>query len=140
MSAFLVNDTHINALLTWAMRPRWQAPAKYYYDQPDAAIPSTGVTFFDNLDTIGQCLVNQNYASLNGGYGDTDPAHEYKHTRYSLPLSPVDVIKACDCYNYQACETGKDYWTSEAHEIIDTIRERAIDELPGYEDAAYEIR
>ncbi len=133
MSAFLVNDTHIDALLTWAMRPQWQSLS--YYRHGDKR-----VTFFDNLDTIGQCLINQNYASLNGRYGDTDPAHEYKFTNYFNPLSPVQVIKACDCYNYQACETGEDYWKSEAHEIIDTIRERAIDELPGMDDAAWEIR
>jgi hypothetical protein len=134
MSAFLVNDRHIDALLTWAMRPRWQAPAYYRFGDKQ-------VTFFDNLDDIGQCLVNQNYASLNGRYGDTDPAHEYKFKRYDTSLlDPVRVIKACDCYNYQACETGESYWKSEAHEIIDTIRERAIDALPGYDEAAWEIR
>ena len=133
MSAFLVNDKHIDALLTYAMRARYQSPANYRHN-------GNQVTFFDNLDTIGQVLVNQNFASVNHRYSMEDTPDEYTHTHYPRPLSPVQVIKACDCYNYQACDTGQDYWTSEAHEIIDTIRERAIDELPGMDDAAWEIR
>ena len=133
MSAFLVSDTHIHALLTWAMRPQWQAPARYHHN-------GNKVTFYDNLDTIGQELVNENYRSLSARYNDPYQPHEYKFKGYAARLDPVQVIKACDCFNYQACETGKDYYETEAHEIIDTIRERAIDELPGMDDAAWEIR
>ena len=133
MSAFLVNDKHIDALLTWAVRPRWQAPSHYQHNE-------NKVIFYDNLEVIGQELVNENHKSLTDKYHDPYHSHEYKFTPYLNPLSPVQIIKACDCYNYQACETGEDYWKSEAHEIIDTIRERAIDELPGMDDAAWEIR
>ncbi len=53
-------------------------------------------------------------------------------------LTPVQVIKACDCYCYQSCEhPGWDQ--SEAKHLIECIREAAIALLPGYEAAAWEI-
>ena len=132
MSAFLVNDLHIDALLTYAQRAKWVRPSYYCHNEKQ-------VTFFDNLDSIGQTLVDQNFRSVNHRYSTEAEITNYYFTPYSRLLSPVEAIKACDCYNYQACDTGDEYWKSEAHEIIDTIRERAIDELPGMDDAAWEI-
>jgi len=139
MSAFLVNDKHINALLTYAKRPQYQAPSYYYHN-------GNRRTFYDNLDLIGQILINENYKSLQARYGEPQgdnsefEPHEYKFEGYPYSmLSPVRVIKACDCYNYQACETGEAYYKSEAHSIIEAIRERAIHSLPGYDEADWEI-
>ena len=92
MSAFLVNDTHIDALLTYAMRPRWQSPAKYYHDDKQSSIPTTGRTFFDNLDLIGQVLIDQNFASVNGRYGETEAPGEYKFTKLLEAIRTVAPI------------------------------------------------
>ncbi len=52
---------------------------------------------------------------------------------------PVEIIKACDCYDYQSCETP-DWKDTEAYAIMQMLRKRAIYSLPGYEEAAWEIR
>ena len=136
MSAYVVDDKVIHALLTWAQRPQWSAPACYYH--PGYRLEDKH-TFYDNLDMIGQILVNQNYRSVNHRYNDMEIPPEYHWERYPLSkLSAVQVIKACDCYAYQACEVD-DWETTEAHKIIDTIRERAIDELPGMEEAEWGV-
>jgi len=53
-------------------------------------------------------------------------------------LSPVAVLKACSCYEYQSCE-HPGWETSEAKRLIDSITQAAIAALPGYQDAAWEI-
>jgi hypothetical protein len=132
MSAYVVSDKHIDALLTFADRPRYQAPDYYYRGDKR-------VTFYDNLDAIGQALLNQNYASVNHRYQELNTPPEYRYTRFNRILSPVEAIKACDCYKYQACE-NEGHEKTEAWTIIEHIRERAIDELPGMDKAAWGIR
>lgn len=51
-------------------------------------------------------------------------------------IEPLQVLKACDCYDYQACETP-DYEQTEAHRFVAEIRSLAIMELPGYDKAAW---
>ena len=50
--------------------------------------------------------------------------------------TPVEIIKLCDCYDYQSCET-RDWETTEAFAICAALRAAAIDSLPGYEDAPW---
>ena len=129
MSAFLVNNRHIDALLTWAINtPDYGAPRKL-----------DGMTVYDQPDLIGQILVDANYRSLSARYGDKDQPHEYKFRKYPRTLSPVEVIKACDCLIYQCCEFAE--WpTTKAYRIIQDTREGAIDSLEGMDKAAWEIR
>lgn len=53
-------------------------------------------------------------------------------------LTAVEVLKACDCYDYQSCETD-DYHETTAAKLVDRIRKSAIGKLPGYEDAPWGI-
>lgn len=129
MSAFLVNDKHIDALLTWAIdTTEYQSPRKL-----------DGMTVYDQPDLIGQILIDANYRSLSARYGDKDQPHEYKFKRHHRALSPVEVIKACDCLNYQCCEF-EEWATTKAYRIMQDIREGAIRKLAGMEEAAWEIR
>ena len=127
MSAFVVSDRHIDALLTWVINtPEYGAPQKL-----------DGMTVYDQPGLIGQLLVDENHRSVNHRYDEKDN-HKYKFNRYPRTLTPVEVIKACDCLIYQSCET--DNWkVSRAYKIIRDIRESAINALPGMEDAAWEI-
>lgn len=61
--------------------------------------------------------------------GDFWPVHN---------IDPVLVLKACDCYDYQACETP-DYDETPAAALVRAIRRAAIAELPGYDAAPWEI-
>lgn len=53
-------------------------------------------------------------------------------------LTPVQVIKACDCLEYQSCE-HPEWEQSEACKLLKAIREAAIGALPGYSEAEWEI-
>ena len=129
MSAFLVNDRHIDALLTWAINtPDYGAPRKL-----------DGMTVYDQPDLLGQILVDANYRSLSARYGDNDQPHEYKFRRYPRTLSPVEVIKACDCLIYQCCEF-EEWPTTKAYRMVQDMREGAINSLDGMDNAAWEIR
>ena len=128
MSAFLVNDRHIDALLTWAINtPDYGAPRKL-----------DGMTVYDQPDLLGQILVDANYRSLSARYGDNDQPHEYKFRRYPRTLSPVEVIKACDCLIYQCCEF-EEWPTTKAYRMVQDMREGAINSLDGMDNAAWEI-
>lgn len=128
MSAFIVSDRHIDALLTWVINtPEYQAPRKV-----------DGMTVYDQPDLIGQILIDANTKSVNTRYNKSTPPAEYKFHRYHRTLTPVEVIKACDCLNYQSCEF--DGWEqTKAYRIVQSIREGAIDQIPGMNDAAWEI-
>jgi len=130
MSAFIVNKKHIDALVTWAGAQHYQI---HYYPNGGDWLPIAG-----REDEVGQVLVNENYRSVNYRYDESDKPDRYLWSQYSQPLSAVQVIKACNCFDYQACETD-DYPDSEATAIIKAIREQAIRQLPGYEEAQWEL-
>ena len=52
--------------------------------------------------------------------------------------SPVAVLKAISCYEYQSCE-HPGWHTSEARQFCSVLRDHMISMLPGYDDAQWEI-
>jgi hypothetical protein len=136
MSAFVVGHDHINALLSWAIQKRVS------YWVPDAQM-RVDITMA-NASEVGRILLDENERSVGTRYNETDPddmpgtdhetAANYEFRRWCANFSAVTILKACACFDYQACETD-DYETTLAHRIIDTIRHHAISSLPGYDDA-----
>jgi hypothetical protein len=118
MSAYVVSKAHIDAMLS-------------------SMSPYTRSRNGNNMNAIGQKLVNQNYRSVNYRYHEHDEPEVYRF-KLRMPLKPVEVIKACDCYAYQSCETP-DWEDTEAYKICRQIREDAIHRLPGYEEAPWGI-
>lgn len=51
-------------------------------------------------------------------------------------LDPVQTLKACKCFVYQACESP-DFADSEAAAFIETLVTKAIHRLHGYEEAEW---
>lgn len=132
MSAFVVGNKHINAMLKAASMSRGPGDGAYYYwdDAPH---------FFNgNIKEIGQKLVDENTRSVNSWYSKEVQSHEFKTMVLHKQYTPVEIIKACDCYSYQSCET-MDWEETEAYAIVNALRKRAIDSLPGYDEAAWEI-
>ena len=129
MSAFIVSKNHINTLVNYGYHNRL-----YRYISEDNIL-----RFNDEPTKIGQILVDENYKSINYRYEEDEEHYKYKFNLSLKNYSPVQIIKACDCYDYQACETP-DYDKSVAYKLIDTIRARAINSLDGYEKAEWEIR
>lgn len=130
MSAFIVNETHIDALVTYAVNKR----ASYWDEINQTRVDIT--TF--NADRIGQILHDENVRSVNYRYAETDKSDEYRWHFYTKPLSAAQVIKACDCLDYQSCETP-DWEESTAWRILQEIKSTAMRHIPGYESAEWEI-
>lgn len=129
MSAFLCGDRHLDALLSYAVNKR------------DCYVGSEKITH-GNATNFGATLRKENIRSLVKRYpqDEAEYASGYEYTFTPMAtLTPVEIIKACNCYGYQTCEND-DYVDSAAYNIITCIRETAIHSLAGYEDAAWEIR
>jgi hypothetical protein len=99
---------------------------------------------------VGQMLWDENIKSICARYPDCvghpdrmpGPLNETfryeRHIHLPMSIDPVQVIKACNCYEYQSCE-HEGWTTSEAKTFIDALRRKAINALPGYDDADWEI-
>lgn len=120
MSAYIVSDATIDALVTFAIGGTWKA----WDGKPQ---------------DLGQMLVDENYLSVNYRYrGEEGPAHKYKFhpLTNARKTKAVVILKLCACYEYQACE-HPEWEESKARKVIDRIRNKAINELPGYDDAPW---
>jgi len=127
MSAYLVPDYHINALVSWARDRHGSGAVSYYWGGRRREVRG-------DEKRIASVLYAENVRSVNSRYKEHDPAHGFKFQYVSNVLNPIDVIKGCHGYGYQACETD-DWEQSEAFAIIAAISQSAIRALPGYEDS-----
>jgi hypothetical protein len=142
MSAYIVSHDHIDALLTFATAndPQSFGPVSYRLEPSGNLREMTQ----DKATEIGRILLAENERSVGHRYpgdapGDLPGAGEdvtsYTFRPWAKTPAPIDVLKGCDCFDYQACETD-DYRQSEAYRIVDAIRHRAISRLPGYSKAS----
>lgn len=138
MSAFIVADAHIDALISYAV----QRGLDYYNPAAKTRVDVTK----SNAEELGRMLLDQNVRSVGYRYSgridneEKNAAADYTFKPWPLtqPLSAVQIIKACDCFDYQACETD-DYEGTAAWRLIQAIRAAASTALPGYNDAAWGI-
>ena len=129
MSAFIVNDYHISQLIRYGSHRDVSMCVNGKFDRH-----ITG-----NEQLLMGMLVTANYQSVNHRYNENTPPMPGKYEPdYERVLSPVQVIKACNCYDYQSCEIDN-YETTDAAKCIDAIRSKAINALPGYEEAEWEM-
>lgn len=129
MSAFVLSQKHINVLTSaWSIYN-----LKYAYN------PQTRKSEDLTPTQVGKILLKQNVCSVNYRYNEKEPVPPFRYDPFGPPYSLVQILKALDCYDYQACETP-DYQGTLAASIVNTIRSRIIKMLPGYEEADWEIR
>ena len=133
MSAYMVSDNQIDAMAGYMIRER----IRYFVN--DAWVDVTA----SNAEEIGQILVDENYRSVSARYsGNTEEyfgkAPHYKFKRRNVLPDAITMLKACNCYDYQACETNN-WKESVAFKIVEAIKEHAIRRLPGYDDAPWGI-
>lgn len=127
MSAYLVPDYHINALVSWAAGRHGSNAVSYYWNGKRRDVRG-------DEKRIASVLYAENVRSVNSRYKGADPAHGFVFKRVANVLNPIDVIKGCHGYGYQACE-AEGYEESEAFAIIAGIERSAIRALPGYEES-----
>lgn len=127
MSAFIVPDYHINALVSWAAGRHGSNAVSYWWGGRRREVRG-------DEKRIASVLYAENVRSVNSRYQECDPAHGFVFKRVANMLNPIDVIKGCHGYSYQACE-AEGWEQSEAFAIIDGIIQSAIRALPEYEDS-----
>ncbi|PYS87680.1 MAG: hypothetical protein DMF62_11730 [Acidobacteria bacterium] len=117
MSAYIVSDAHINYLLTFMSANDSRYSGVY-------------------LDSIANKLRAANYASVNCRYNEEDAAPETGFSFYpgAREADPLVVLKACACFDYQACEvpevrSGRDYPTHSHGGDSPTARLRRCERL-----------
>ena len=122
MSCFVVPDFHIDALVSWA-------------------IANHASAFIDGLTPreLAAELHRANCAAYRERYGESG-GEEYRYTfrpeTHALPA--VQVLKACNCFDYQASDWSS-YTGSVAQRAVERIREHAITYVPGYRAAAWTL-
>ncbi|MEH2525837.1 MULTISPECIES: hypothetical protein [unclassified Bradyrhizobium] len=134
MSAYLCSDLHINTLVSYAVRHG------VHYRVNGNAVR----VVLNNAEAIANILIDENARGVGERYrertkehfGDIGEALRFKQVN-PLPDALV-ILKLCDCFDYQACESD-DYEDTLAAEIVNQIRKEAIRRLPGYDAAPWGI-
>lgn len=141
MSAFILGKEHINYLIEAARsrtlnpnsRFQWFHNGWHEIESPSAA----GQMLWDeNIKSVHARYPDDELDQLPGPIGETF-VFQYSHC-YSRRIDPVQVLKACSCYEYQTCE-HEEWEASEAKAFIDSLKSDAIHALPGWEEAQWEI-
>ncbi len=120
----------------------------WYHEDERRELPCTD---YQRAAEVGALLWRENVASVLCRYSHTpddlpgtagDAASQYRFSERDarsicfVEIDPVQVIKACDCYDYQSCE--HDEWeTSEAKTFTETLRRAAAHAVAGYDDAKW---
>lgn len=135
MSAFQVPKSHILYLVAAATSPTIVRPwHQVSWSDPSGARHMIGGGDATEAARIANVLAAENARSVDHRYpnGSNGPAgrdvFEPRDMCRVMACDAAQVIRACDCYNYQACETD-DYDATEAAAFIRAVRESAVNRL-----------
>jgi hypothetical protein len=142
MSAYVVSFNHINTLVSFlaqhCRQPRvtLNDGTVLIFNQTDDCQRAAEILLAENVRSVSYRYQDDDVSNLPGVIAEAGTAIVYNPIWYLPPA--VAILKACDCYDYQTCE-NKDYPTTDAWKIVDTVRGYAIRSLRGYEEANWEI-
>ena len=141
MSAFLVGPDHIRLMVRAAMvgdGTRW------YHGEKFCALK---VMDYDGAEKVAAMLAKANWASIRARYPDTveNPDDAPGDTRkFEMGLgkphptpTPVELLKAIHCYEYQSCE-DEGWRESEAFAFCRSLERKTMRHLPGYDEAPWD--
>ena len=162
MSAFIVDRSHIDALLTaglyhtpsypgdgfspvvWFDAPLTEYDGHEWYEKHhktltrETADAVGRMLWWECLRSVGYRYPDAQLVELPGPVGLTaEEVHGYTFTRLDGPPDPVVVLSLIACYEYQTCE-HPDWHASEAASFCESLRRHTIHRLPGYDDAPWE--
>lgn len=106
-----------------------------------------GISDHYSPERIAAILHAENVKSVEFRYGHSAIAEPFliepepftfdpRARRYHQRHSTVELIKACHCYQYQACEQPK-WEQSQAYDFVQRLINQLTRELPGYQGAAW---
>lgn len=126
MSAFVVDDNHINIIVSYFVTPLMQnrlwleLGGKYLY------------MAYGDAHKVAECLYSQNIRSVNERYNETEEdGFAYRYIEAAQNYSPGEIAMALDGLEYQSCETD-DYHDTDAYKILLSMRKRLLTNM--YED------
>lgn len=152
MSASQVGVDHIEAMLAAADsygRGRHAGEGTFSYRYADEVI-----YIVTRMHETGRMLWLANARSVEARYPPGRPGLQSAREMGLIPElaegfrfnpyrqrtpTPVQALKLCDCFRYQACEP-EDWRRSEAAAFVEALEHRAIEALPGYAEASWEWR
>ena len=134
MSAFIVSDTHINALVRYASRHKLSV---FFNRQLGFPFGKEQLKIYNNEQAIAQILLDENVKSVNYRYRDNE-VMTITYDPGAPILTAIQAIKAAQCLKYQSCEHD-DFEESIAFKLIEAIISDAIPRLEGYESASWAI-
>ncbi len=152
MSAYVVDREHIRFLVSAALdrgiiqHYAGSSGLTWHHGEDRHALPGGD---WDRAGEVGQMLWDENIKGVLCRYprdtkatmpGPVGESFIYAHQRRSWPrqITSVQVLKACDGYEYQACE-DPDWERSEAFAFLNALRRAAWHALPGYDEAQWEV-
>lgn len=154
MSAFICGTDHFKALALFCVARQhgsMNVDPRYVEELPanvDQHRETAVATMYANI------LYLENVRSVECRYPDSSadnlPGEFYKPATITVTaqdvcycekyrVSPVAILKMCDCLEYQSCETD-DYRSTLAYALLNKIRRAAIHNLPGYDDGPWDFR
>jgi hypothetical protein len=146
MSAFILPREHIHAMVAAGLKSDHGSSLRWFRKP----LALGGIDYREDIcrlthetaAAVGQMLVDQNVKSIEARYqdcedmiGDARDPYTFETAAVLWPMTPVAMLKAISCYEYQSCED--DGWhRSEAQQFCEALRGWMISQLPGYDSAA----
>lgn len=151
MSAFICGPDHFIALAVFAtggrdmrVKPQYvkgcAEPGQLYGMRgPALASAYANILYAANIRSVSVRYPNDKYDELPGPIEKPDEITvTHRHTNHvNWVLEPVQILKMCDCLEYQSCE-AEDWEQTTAYNLLHQIRKAAIRALQGYEDAPWD--
>lgn len=145
MSAFVVNKSHINAIIQAGLNVRYK-PFTWYHKQ-DGELKQYKLTS-STADEVGQMLIDECVHSVRYRYEDSELSDLPGpiNAEYLMPFvwkpfvrmpTPIEAIKAIHCLEYQSCE-HPEWNTSNAHDFCQALRNTLEGQIPGWDEAPWE--
>lgn len=148
MSAYICDKHHLIYLAKAAdsrCGSQHHCSFSYYHDEErhyihasdyEAQAEAATMLLMENIKSVSYRYKQSTSAGLPGPTSiDIITSRDITRTSFRT-MDPVQVIKACDCYTYQACE-HPGWKTSKAKAFINSLRNAAAHALPGYDDAKW---
>lgn len=158
MSAFICGPDHIKALAIFAAHSSPQrgmnVDPRYFkhdggderlYGRPEAEIATyyANILYFENIRSVETRYPGDTFENLPGPIAKAEQLEvsttelwsQFSDVRFTL--KPVDILAMCACLDYQCCETN-DWESTLAYKLVNRIKDAAIKQLPGYDDAPWE--
>ena len=128
MSAYLVDEGHIDAVLSYAV-------TKGFYFEGEAVTEHNATDFGIELLKENLDSVSYRYNESPGFVKDAgDDPENYLFQMDRRAFTPLEILKALTCIDYQSCE-HPGWYSSRARALITSLAFDTTTSLPGWSDS-----